>query len=194
MDHQWQPYGSEASSNRQPRYPPATQQQQLNGSAQQQQQQQQQHTSYGYEPYSSNPGPSQSQSMAVSPIGTPHRRGYSTDGDVMMEDADPYNKMKYPSRTTHQQRPSGQFLSQQDLPGGRRYSPVKALSPSSPYTPTSGHPSQSPYGQYASQNTSARQSPTRASHLSTPSQSAYATPSKRNGQFLIEGGLLTRLT
>ena len=179
MDHQWQSYGSEPVANRQSRYPQSTQQQ-LNGSAAPPaaQQQQQAPPAYGYEPYSASAIPSQPQSMAVSPIGTPHRRGYSADGDVTMEDADPYNKMKYPSRPTHQQRPSGQFLSQQDLPSGRRYSPVKALSPSSPYTPSSAQPSQSPYAQFSSQNTSARQSPTRSSHLSTPSQSAYATPCK----------------
>ena len=174
MDSQWQPYGSEHSSHRQPRYPQSVQQQ-ANGAAQQQQAVP---STIGYESYQSSTVQSQSQSMADSPIGTPHRRGYSADGDVAMEDADPYNKMKYPSRPTHQQRPSGQYLGQQDPSGGRRYSPVKALSPSSPYTPISGQASQSPYGHYSSQSTSARQSPTRTSHLSTPSHSAYATPSK----------------
>ena len=174
MDPHWQTYATEPTSHRQPRYPQSGQQP-MNGSAQQQHP----HApAYGYDSYAASSMPSQSQSMVASPIGTPHHRGYSADGDVTMEDADPYNKMKYPSRPSHQQRSSGQFLGQQEPSGARRYSPVKALSPSSPYTPGSGHPGQSPYGgPYSSQNPSARQSPTRTSHLSTPSQSAYTTPS-----------------
>jgi len=168
MDQQWQQYGTDSSGRGQARVPHSTIQQQPNGSTQQQQP----NAGYGYEAYQTLSTPSQPQSMAVSPIGTPHRRTYSGDADVRMEDADPYNSMKYPSRPTHQQRPSGQFLAQQG-----RYSPVKALSPSSPY-PSSSQPGQSPYSHYASQNTSARQSPTRSNHYSTPSQSYYSTPSK----------------
>ena len=95
-----------------------------------------------------------------------------------MEDADPYNRMKYPSRPNHSQRPSTQYLAQEESAAARRYSPMKALSPSSPYAPSSQQSSQSPYGHYPSQNTSARQSPTRSNHYSTPSQSYYSTPSE----------------
>lgn len=175
MDQQWQPYNTETGGNRQARYSHPTMTQQPNGSAQQLQP----HGGHGYEAYQSPSNPSQPQSIAVSPIGTPHRRAYSGDGDAAMEDADPYNKMKYPSRPSHQQRPSGQFLGQQqESTAARRYSPVKALSPSSPYIPSSHRPSQSPYAHYSSQNTSARQSPTRSSHYPTPSQSYYTTPSE----------------
>lgn len=160
------------AANRLPRYTNSGQQQPSNGSAQQPQSQ----SGHGYEPYQTPSMPSQPQSMAVSPIGTPHASGYVPgDGDVAMEDADPYNKMKYPSRPSHQPRPSGQFLGQEDSPAARRYSPMKAT-PSSPYAPQ--QPSQSPYSQYPSQNTSARQSPTRSSHYSTPSQSSFTTPSE----------------
>ena len=170
MDNQWQPY-TDMAGNRQARYPPT---QHPNGSAQQHQSQ----PSYGYETYQSPSAPSQPQSMAVSPIGTPHTRSYALgDGDVAMEDADPYNRMKYPARPSHQHRPSGQYLGQEDSSAARRYSPMKAT-PSSPYAPSSQQPSQSPYGHYPSQSTSARQSPTRSSHYSTPSQSSYTAPSK----------------
>ena len=175
MDQQWQLY-SDMAGNRQARYPTTQQQQpqQSNGSAPQHQQQH----SYGYEAYQNPSVPSQSQSMAVSPIGTPQTRSYASgDGDVAMEDADPYNRMKYPARPSHHHRPSGQHLGQEDSSAARRYSPMKAT-PSSPYAPSSQQPSQSPYGHYPSQSTSARQSPTRSSHYSTPSQSNYATPSK----------------
>ena len=170
MDQQRQSYGADASQ-RHGHYsqPP-------NGS-QQQQHQQPSNTGYGYEAYQTPSLPSQPQSIAVSPIGTPRARAYSQDArqDVTMEDADPYNKMKYPSRPNHQQRPSGQYLGQ-DSSASRRYSPVKALSPSTPYTPSSTQGSQTPYSVHGSQNTSARQSPTRSSHYATPSQSNYGTP------------------
>ncbi len=167
MDHNWQAYG-----DRQPRFTKSTPQQPSNGSAQQPQP----HSGYGYDPYQTPSIPSQPHSMAVSPIGTPHTRVYASgDGDIAMEDADPYNKMKYPTRPSHQHRTSGQYLGQEDSPAARRYSPLKAT-PSSPYAPE--QPSQNPYGQYPSQNTSARQSPTRSSHYSTPSQSSYTTPSE----------------
>lgn len=179
MDQHWQGYGDMAT-NPQARYSKPTQQQQSNGSAQQPQPQ----SGYGYEPYQTPSIPSQPQSMAVSPIGTPHTRGYASgDGDVAMEDADPYNKMKYPSRPSHQHRPSGQYLGQEDSTTTRRYSPMKATA-SSPYA--NQQPSQSPYGQYPSQNTSARQSPTRSNHYSTPSQSSYTTPSE-SGSILRSG-------
>jgi len=170
MDQQY----TDMAVNRQARYPSTQQQQHSNGSAQQHQPQ----SGYGYEAYQSPSIHSQPQSMAVSPIGTPHTRAYASgDGDIAMEDADPYNRMKYPSRPSHQHRPSGQFLSQEDSSAARRYSPMKAT-PSSPYAPGSQQTSQSPYGQYASQNTSARQSPTRLNHYSTLSQLSYTTPSK----------------
>ena len=174
MDQQ---FYSEVAGNRQARFPTTQQQQQQqqpNGSTQQHQPQ----SSYGYEAYQSPSAPSQPQSMAVSPIGTPHSRAYNSgDGDVAMEDADPYNRMKYPARPSHQHRPSGQYLGQEDSSAARRYSPMKAT-PSSPYASSSQQPAQSPYGQYPPQSTSARQSPTRSSHYSTPSQSSFTTPSK----------------
>lgn len=171
MDQNWQPYTDVATTSRHGRYPQSTGQQPANGSAQHQPQ-----SGYSYEAYQTNSVPSQPQSMAVSPIGTPRTRAYSGDGDVAMEDADPYNRMKYPSRPTHSQRPSAQYLGQEDSSAARRYSPMKALSPSSPYAPSSQQSSQSPYGHYPSQTTSARQSPTRSNHYSTPSQSYYSAP------------------
>lgn len=160
MDEQWQQYGNETHAQRHGRYSQAGEVQ-----SQQQQQQQSADPGYGYKAYQTPTFPSQSQSMGASPIATPQAKSFPADGaqDVTMEDADPYNKAKYPSRPNHQQRPSGQFLSQQDLNTGGTYSPSKALSPSSPYTPNSAHGLAS-YTPYASQNTSARQSPTRMSH------------------------------
>ena len=176
MDQNWQPYTDVAAVGRHGRFSQNTGQQPANGSAQHQPQ-----SGYSYEAYHTSSVPSQPQSMAVSPIGTPRMRAYSGDGDVAMEDADPYNRMKYPSRPTHSQRPSTQYLGQEDSSAARRYSPMKALSPASPYAPSSQQSSQSPYSHYSPQTTlvtSARQSPTRSNHFSTPTQSYYSTPSE----------------
>ncbi|KAL8842985.1 MAG: hypothetical protein Q9176_002288 [Flavoplaca citrina] len=150
MDHQWQPYSD--AGTRQARFSHSTSQQQ------------QQHLpspGFGYESYQTPTIPSHSQSMAASPSSTPRHRGYSGDGDVAMEDADPYNRMKYPSRPTHSHRSSAQYIPQDDSAAARRYSPMKATTPSN----------------YA--NSSARQSPSRA-HPS--SQNYYSTPTSSRQQ------------
>ena len=181
MDSQWQPYADMAG--RQARYSSIS-------NPQQQQQQQQQRdlndgstqshqpsSAFGYEAYQTPSVPSHPQSMATSPIGTPRIRGYAGDGDVAMEDADPYNRMKYPSRPSHSHRSSAQYISQEDSSAARRYSPMKAVTPSSHYAASPQQSSQSSYGPYMSQSASARQSPTRSQPYSTPSQSYYSTPS-----------------
>lgn len=178
MDQQWQSY-TDAIGNRQGRYSHSTPQQQARESnPSSAQQQHPPPSSFNYEAYQNPAIPSHSQSIAASPIGTPHARAYSGDGDVAMEDADPYNRMKYPSRPNHQHRASGQHLSQEDSSAARRYSPMKALSPSSHYLTSPSQSGQSSYGTYTSQSTSARQSPTRSNPYSSPPQNYYATPSK----------------
>ncbi|KAI4096720.1 MAG: hypothetical protein LQ348_006558 [Seirophora lacunosa] len=102
--------------------------------------------------------------MAVSPSGTPRTSSYSGDVDTAMEDADPYNPMKYPARPSHSNRPSAQYIPQASA---QRYSPMQTS------TPSAHHPA--PHAQYPSQNSSARQSPTR-NQYSTPSHTFYSTP------------------
>ncbi|KAK2740208.1 dual specificity protein kinase yak1 [Myotisia sp. PD_48] len=75
-----------------------------------------------------------SSSMASSPSGTPSTRDL-IDTDITMEDdADPYNRSKYPVRPTQQhQRGSSQYLASDDSSAAaRRYSP-NVLSPSIPF-------------------------------------------------------------
>ncbi|KAJ5498254.1 hypothetical protein N7453_007305 [Penicillium expansum] len=80
-------------------------------------------------------------SMASSPTATPRTRDYVTDADTTMEDADPYNRAKYPSRPNHN-RASSQFMNQaEESSAARRYSPGNVLSPPMSY-PTS--PGKSP--------------------------------------------------
>lgn len=178
MDQQWQAY----SDSRQGRYPHATPQHQSkdmdNGSSQQN------HASpaYSYEAYQTPSIPSQSQSMAASPTGTPRARAYSGDGDVAMEDADPYNRLKYPSRPSHQHRTSAPYVPLEDSSAARRYSPMKALSPSMHYPQTPQQSHQGTYSAFNSQNTSARQSPTRSNAFSTPSQNYYPSPGELHNQ------------
>ena len=177
MDQQWQPY-TETAGSRQPRYSQSTPQQQSREPAPGPAQQQHAPTSsLNYEAYQTPSLPSHPHSIAASPITTPQTKTFSGDGDVPMEDADPYNRMKYPSRPNHQHRASGQYLSQEDSAAARRYSPMKTLSPSSPYAASPHQPNQ-PYSSYTSQNTSARQSPTRTNHFAGQSQNYYTSPCK----------------
>ncbi|KAN0069982.1 Protein kinase-like domain containing protein [Elaphomyces granulatus] len=114
---------------------------------------------------------SKSVSMASSPA-VPHARDYVTDTDTPMEDADPYNRSKYP-RSTHQNRPSSQYLPNEESSAQRRYSPMNILSPSLPYN-ASPSKSQNSYGP-----SSSRQSPTRTSGFPSPSQAYQSPPTSR---------------
>lgn len=53
------------------------------------------------------------------------------EGDHRMEDADPYNSQKYNSRAAHHQRPSSQYLGQEEQSASQRFSPMN-LSSTSP--------------------------------------------------------------
>lgn len=175
MEQQWQPY-AETTATRQAQYPQSTPLQQSREPASNSAQQQHPTNSgFVYEAYQNPSLPSHPHSIAASPIATPQTRNYTGDGDIPMEDADPYNRMKYPSRPNHQHRASGQYLSQEDSAAARRYSPMKTLSPSSPYAASPHHSSQ-PYNSYTPQSPSTRQSPTRANIYATPSQNYYSNP------------------
>ena len=171
MDQQWQAY-----SDSRGRYPQAASQQHPrqmnNGSIHQLTP----HSGYSHETYQTLSVPSHPQSMAASPIGTPRARTYNGDGDVAMEDADPYNRLKYPSRPNHQHRASAPYLPDEDSSAARRYSPMKALSPLNHYPQTPQQLNPGTFGAYNPANTSARQSPTRSNAYSTPTQSYYPSP------------------
>ena len=166
MDQQWQPY-SDMQGNRQTRYSHSTPQQQPQPPA-----------GFSYESYQTPSIPSHTQSLGASPAATPQVREYTGDGDIAMEDADPYNRMKYPSRPSHTHRASAQYLSQEDSAAARRYSPMKNLSPSSPYANSPQQTTHNAYGSYGGQNSPARLSPTRSNTYSAQPQSYYASPSR----------------
>lgn len=176
MDQNWQS-NVDMSGTQQARYGQNTAQQHsrnYSGSSQQQQ------PRAGFTSYQTPTIPSHPQSSAASPASTPHlKHEYTGDGDVAMEDADPYNRMKYPSRPSHSHRVSSQYLAQEDSAAAKRYSPMKTLSPSSPYAASPQQPNHSAYSAYAPQSASARQSPTRTNvHGSSASQSYYQSPGK----------------
>ncbi|EFW16013.1 protein kinase Yak1 [Coccidioides posadasii str. Silveira] len=108
--------------------------------AQSQMQQPQAPLGYTYETYQSptatNPPPlpsnAKSVSMTSSPTATPLTREY-IDPDTPMEDADPYNRSKYPTRSSQQNRPSSQYLSSEESSVARKYSPMNITSPAVPY-------------------------------------------------------------
>ncbi|KAJ6104398.1 hypothetical protein N7523_010718 [Penicillium sp. IBT 18751x] len=118
-------------------------------------------------------------SMASSPTATPRNRDYVTDADATMEDADPYNRAKYPSRPNHHNRASSQFLSQtEESSAARRYSPMNVLSPPMSF-PTSPGKSQQSYGFPPSAPGQARRSPARSADYASPPQGYQSPPSNR---------------
>ncbi|KAL9600080.1 MAG: hypothetical protein Q9179_003339 [Wetmoreana sp. 5 TL-2023] len=175
MDHQFQPYSD--VTGRQGRFSHSypQQQQQSRDMSNVSGLQHLPSSGLGYESYQTPTVPSHPQSMAGSPAGTPRSRAFSSDGDIAMEDADPYNRMKYPSRPTHSHRASAQYIPHDDSAAARRYSPMKTVTPSSHHAASPQHPVQVPHSQYMSQSSSARQSPTRPHQYTTPSQSYYST-------------------
>ena len=114
-------------------------------------------------------------SMASSPTATPRSRDYVTDADTTMEDADPYNRAKYPSRPNNQNRASSQFLTQaEESSAARRYSPMNVLSPPMSY-PTSPGKAQASYGFSPSSQSQSQRSPTRTADFSSPPL-GYSSP------------------
>ena len=99
--------------------------------------------------------------------------GGDGDGDIAMEDADPY-RPKYPTRPAHSRQHSSQQMIQEDSAAARRYSPMN-LSPASPYNATSAQSMQAVYNSY-SPNTQSRNSPTRQHAYMAPQQSYYSSP------------------
>jgi dual specificity protein kinase YAK1 len=168
MDQQWPPNMEAPASNRQQRYAPQTV------------------PSHQYAPRDPNSAPSrQSESYAQPPIanrtpampmtspGMPQSRGHEYgdgDGDINMEDADPYNnKPRQTASRGHARMPSAQ-LAQEESAAAKRYSPMN-LSPSSPYAAAT--PQQPAYTSYTPQN---RTSPVRSNSYMSPTQGYYASP------------------
>lgn len=137
-------------------------------------------------------------SMASSPTATPRTRDYLPDTDTTMEDADPYNRAKYPSRPNHHSRPSSQFLGQaeSESSAARRYSPMNALSSPTGMSsyPTSPGKSQPSYAFSPTGHPQSRRSPTRAApDYASPPQGYQSPPCESPPAYLCLCLCLTKL-
>ncbi|KAK5104983.1 dual specificity protein kinase yak1 [Lithohypha guttulata] len=134
---------------------------------------------FSYEPYQRA---AQTTNLAAmnSNAGIPPQE-YARNGetDVQMEDADPYNRSKYPSRPSHHNRLSQQFM--QESSAAQRYSPMN-ISTSSASHISSPKSQQTSSFTYSIQSPSSRQSPTRA--YSGDRFAEPPTPTRFNSQFL----------
>jgi dual specificity protein kinase YAK1 len=126
---------------------------------------------YGYDQYQAMPSAANNMSVSSTPASTPHSHNYNSEGDVPMEDADPYNRSKYPSRPSHQHRTSSQYIAHEGSAAAQRYSPMNMLNAAGQFTssPKPQSQAQSAYA-YQSQTPRSRQSPTRQSHFGSPNQ------------------------
>lgn len=164
MDQQWSPNMEAPASNRQQRYAPQTV------------------PSHQYAPRDSSTAPSrhsESYAQTLSANRTPAmpmtspgiKQEYGDgDGDIKMEDADPYKQQqRQTAGRGHARMPSAQ-LAQEESAAAKRYSPMN-LTPASPYAAAT--PQQQSYTSYTPQN---RTSPVRSNSYMSPTQGYYASP------------------
>lgn len=168
MDQQWSQYGESPLSSRQARYAPQGQPQHAQG---------QQLPSLASDPYVTSAGPSRAQSMSLgSHSAAPSRGAYNGDGDgdVQMEDADPYNRAKHGGRPGHSRMNSAQMIQQEESTAARRYSPMN-LSPASPYAATPQQ-QQAQFSAFTPNPNQTSQSPTRGNFQMSPNPHGYYSP------------------
>jgi dual specificity protein kinase YAK1 len=178
---QWSAYSAEAPAAARPRYSMASPQhaQQRDAGVPSPQIKQE----IKQEGYASSMPPSRQSSMGLQSASGTTSRGpdyNDADGDVAMDDADPYKPKYNMSRPSHQHRHSQQFLQQEESAAARRYSPMN-LSPTSPYSGNTQQGGQNytsfpPQAQAQSQPQSNRQSPTRNNPYMSPPNSYYSPP------------------
>ena len=133
---------------------------------------------FGYDQYQAMSSAANNVSVSSLPAPTPHSHKYNSEGDVPMEDADPYNRTKYPSRPAHQHRTSSQYIAHEGSAAAQRYSPMNMLSAGGQFAPSPKSQSQSQTGYtFQSQTPRSRQSPTRQNHFGSPQQ-YHESPSK----------------
>jgi dual specificity protein kinase YAK1 len=131
-----------------------------------------QHTNtagYGYDQYQAMSSAANTMSVSSTPASTPHSHNYNSEGDVPMEDADPYNRTKYPSRPAPHHRSSSQYIPHEGSAAAQRYSPMNMLNAAGQFNSSPKSQSQAGYN-YQSQTPRSRQSPTRQSHFSSGQQ------------------------
>ena len=131
-----------------------------------------------YEPYQRSAANTNVAAMN-SNAGIPPKQEYPRNGeaDVHMEDADPYNRSKYPSRPSHQHRLSAQFM--QESSAAQRYSPMNVVTAESHIS--SPKSQQTSSFNYNIQTPTSRLSPTRT--YSSERYGEPPTPNRFNSQY-----------
>ncbi|EXJ91229.1 CMGC/DYRK/YAK protein kinase [Capronia coronata CBS 617.96] len=114
--------------------------------------------------------------MSLNPTPAAQSHNYEQNGevDVPMEDADPYNRTKYPTRPAHQHRPSSQYVGEAST-AAQRYSPMNAQPTNTSYASSPKLPSQNNFP-YLNQPQSSRQSPPNQNQSATYNLERYAEP------------------
>jgi dual specificity protein kinase YAK1 len=126
---------------------------------------------FGYDQYQAMSSAANNMSVSSTPASTPHSHNYNSEGDVPMEDADPYNRTKYPSRPAPHQRSSSQYIPHEGSAAAQRYSPMNMFNAAGQFTSSPKSQSQTQAGYpYQSQTPRSRQSPTRQNHFGSPQQ------------------------
>lgn len=139
---------------------------------------------YGYDQYQAMTSTANNMSVSSTPGSTPNAHNYNIEGDVPMEDADPYNRTKYPSRPAPHQRSSSQYIPHEGSAAAQRYSPMNMVNAAGQFTSSPKPQSQSQTGYtYQGQTPRSRQSPTRQNHFGSPQQ-YQDSPSKLNSRIL----------
>lgn len=143
---------------------------------------------YGYDQYQGMSSAANNMSVTSTPASTPHSHQYNSEGDVPMEDADPYNRTKYPSRPAHQHRHSSQYVTHESSAAAQRYSPMNMLNAAGQHSSSPKAQSQSQTGfTYQSHTPRSRQSPTRQNHFGSPQQ-YHESPSKYRSLYFAQAG------
>ncbi|EXJ92846.1 CMGC/DYRK/YAK protein kinase [Capronia epimyces CBS 606.96] len=98
-------------------------------------------------------------SLNATPATQSHNYEHNGEVDVPMEDADPYNRTKYPARPAHQHRLSSQFLGETST-AAQRYSPLNTQPTNTSYASNPQTQNQNNFS-HINQPQSSRQSPSR---------------------------------
>ena len=133
---------------------------------------------FSYEPYQNQRPNTNTNIAAMNSNANIPPQDYPRNGDdVQMEDADPFNRSKYPSRPNHHHRLSAQFM--QESSAAQRYSPMNLSQVDSH---VSSPKNQQTTFNYNMQTPTTRMSPTR--QQSRDQYGEPPTPGRLNAQYL----------
>lgn len=115
-------------------------------------------------------------SLNTTPPTQAHAYDPQNEVDVPMEDADPYNRSKYPPRPIHQHRLSTQYIPEASS-AAQRYSPMNVQPTASAYASSPKAPTSNNFS-YLNQTPSSRHSPTRSTSYQGDAYGEPPTPTR----------------